>query len=376
MTIPKYSVVIPCRNEELTIGICIKKIQKVFEKNKIKGEIIVSDSSSDRSAEIAESLGAKVIKHNKVGYGNAYLEGFKHVKGKYIIIGDADNTYDFFEIPKFIESLKSNDFIIGNRFKGKMEKGSMPWLHRYIGNPILSLILRILFKTKIKDTHCGFRAIKKEELDKLNLVTPGMEFASEMIIKSIKNNLKIKEIPVNYGKRLGESKLRSFNDGWKHLRFMLLYSPNYLFFLPGIGLFSLGFILMLILLGGPIYIGRIMVDIHSMVLGSLFSIIGLQIIFLGLFAKTYAITHKLNKNDKFLNKVYKYLNLEKGIIIGGLILFIGFLINFDILLAWILNNFRGMGKVRIVIFGSTIMVLGLQAIFSSFFLSILGIENK
>jgi len=257
-----------------------------------------------------------------------------------------------------------------------MEKGSMPWLHRYIGNPILSLILRILFKTKIKDTHCGFRAIKKEELDKLNLVTPGMEFASEMIIKSIKNNLKIKEIPVNYGKRLGESKLRSFNDGWKHLRFMLLYSPNYLFFLPGIGLFSLGFILMLILLGGPIYIGRIMVDIHSMVLGSLFSIIGLQIIFLGLFAKTYAITHKLNKNDKFLNKVYKYLNLEKGIIIGGLILFIGFLINFDILLAWILNNFRGMGKVRIVIFGSTIMVLGLQAIFSSFFLSILGIENK
>jgi glycosyltransferase involved in cell wall biosynthesis len=372
---PKVSVILPCRNEEKTIGICIKKIQEVLEENKINGEIIVADSSSDRSAKIAKNLGGNVVKHNKIGYGNAYLEGFKHAKGKYIIMGDADDTYDFLEIPRFLEALKDCDFVIGDRFKGNMEKGAMPWLHKYIGNPFLSFVLRVLFKTNIRDAHCGFRAIKKKHLDKLNLVSPGMEFASEMIIKAIKNNLKIKEIPVNYSKRIGKSKLQSFNDGWQHLRFMLLYSPNYLFLLPGIILFIIGLVLMIILVKGPFYMGETMIDIHSMVLGSLLSIVGFQITFLGLFAKTYAVTHQLNKEDKIMSSLFKHVDLKRGLSIGAGILLIGFLINLDILIAWILSGFSNLGKIRIIIFGSTIMIVGLQVIFSSFFLSILGIEK-
>lgn len=219
----EVSAVLPCRNEEKTIGICIKKIMGVFEKESIKGEIIVSDSSTDSSAEIAESLGAKVIRHGKKGYGNAYLEAFKHINGRHIIMGDSDNTYDFDEIPKFLHYLrdKDYDFVIGNRFNGMMKKGAMPFLHRYVGNPFLSFISRVFFKTGIYDINCGFRAIDRELLGRLGLETTGMEFASEMVIKAVEHDARIKEIPVNYHERVGESKLRTVRDGWKHISFMV-----------------------------------------------------------------------------------------------------------------------------------------------------------
>ena len=218
----EVSVVLPCRNERETIGICIKKIKEIFKNNCINGEIIVSDSSNDGSDKIAKILGAMVIKHDKKGYGNAYLEVFKYINGKYIIIGDADNTYDFLEIPKFLDSLNQGyDFVIGSRLRGEILPGSMKWLHQYVGNPMLNAIFNLLFKTSLSDTHCGFRAFRKEVLDKLNLKHTGMEFALEMLTKVVKNNFRIKEIPITYYPREGISKLNSFRDGFRHLGFML-----------------------------------------------------------------------------------------------------------------------------------------------------------
>ena len=219
---PELSVILPCRNEEAALGSCITQIKKTIKRHNINAEIIVSDSSTDSSPKIAKQHKVKLIRHNKEGYGIACLEGFKHTKGKYIFIADADGSYDFNEIPKFLNQLKDgHDLIIGNRFKGKIEKKAMPFHHRYIGNPALSFILRIFFKTKVHDIHSGMRAISQKVLKKLNLKTTGMEFASEMIIQAAKKNIKIKEVPINYYRRLGTSKLKSFSDGWRHLKFML-----------------------------------------------------------------------------------------------------------------------------------------------------------
>jgi len=217
------SVVMPCRDEEATIKKCINKVKKVFKENKLRGEIIISDSSADNSAKIARKLGVRVIKHNKKGYGNAYLEALKHAKGEYIVIGDSDNTYNFLEIPKFLEALNQGyDFVIGSRLRGKIQPNSMKWLHQHIGNPLLTKIFNLLFKTNLSDTHSGFRAFKREILEKLNLKSEGMEFALEMITKVVKNNFKIKEIPINYYPREGGiSKLNSFKDGFRHLTFMI-----------------------------------------------------------------------------------------------------------------------------------------------------------
>ena len=220
------SVILPCRNEERTVGECIKKIRKVFSQKKIKGEIIVSDSSSDNSAAIARKMKVKVVKHDKEGYGYAYHEGFKVSKGDIIIIGDADGTYDFSEIPKLLAKAKNNDLVIGSRLKGRVHKGAMPWLHRYIGNPILSFILRLLFGSKVSDTQSGFRLVRRDAWKMLDLKTQGMEFASEMIIRATKRKMRIAEVPINYyPRKIGsQSKLRTFRDGWKHLRFMILHS--------------------------------------------------------------------------------------------------------------------------------------------------------
>ncbi|MEK6835362.1 MAG: glycosyltransferase family 2 protein, partial [Nanoarchaeota archaeon] len=242
----KYSVVLPCKNEEATISTCINKIKKVLPKAEI---IVVDNNSTDNSALIAKKLHVKLIQEKKQGYGAALLRGFKEASNENIIMCDADNTYDLLELPKLIK-YKNYDLVIGRR--EYIKKGSMPFLNRYIGNPFLSYLLRKFFKLDVKDAHSGFRLIKKKVLEKLNLKTIGMELASEMLIKAAKNKLKIKEVPVTYYPRIGESKLNPFRDGWKHLRFMLLYSPNYLFLIPGLFLSVLGFLIMLILLKGPI----------------------------------------------------------------------------------------------------------------------------
>lgn len=369
------SIVLPCRNEEKALDFCLKNIKKVIRKNNIQAEIIVSDSSTDSSPEIAKRHNVILVKHDKEGYGNAYLEGIKHSRGEYIMMLDADGTYDFNDIPLFISYLDNGyDFVIGDRFKGKMEKNCMPWSHKYIGNPILSGILRILFKTKIHDAHCGIRAIKKSSFKKLNLQTKGMEFASEMVIKAVKNNLKIKEIPTNYYRRIGDSKLNSFRDGWRHLRFMLLYSPLFLFFIPGLILFLIGFFSFLWIYLTNSYLFGIILFYHPLFLSSLLLISGYQLIIFSLFAKTYLINHL---NDKpILNKFYKFISIESASIFGICLILIGLIIYSFIFFYWI-NGFKSFGLVetRNSILAFTLIILGIQTISSSFMLSILGIKK-
>ena len=340
---PEISIILPCRNEEQALPFCLNQIKETIKKYNLSAEIIVSDSSTDKSPEIAKRENVVLVKHDKEGYGRAYLEAFKFAKGKYIFMADADASYDFKEIPNFINELKNGaDMVIGNRFAGKMHEEAMTFSHRYIGNPILSFILRLFFNTKIRDSQCGMRAIKKEVLEKLNLQTTGMEFASEMIMKALKNNLKIKELPIDYYPRKGESKMRSFRDAWKHIRFMLLYSPMFLFFIPGIILFVFGTGLFL--------------TVHKYA-SSLLIITGYELIIFAGFAKIYSITHLEEKDARF-EKLFKHITIERAGALGILAIIAGFLVFSNSVLAL------------------TFMILGLQTIFSSFMLSILGIKEK
>jgi len=341
---PEISIILPCRNEQEALPFCLAQIKKTIKENNLSAEIIVSDSSTDKSPEIARSDPAVILlKHDEEGYGAAYLEAFKIAGGKYIFMADADGTYEFSEIPRFIKFLKNDyDFAIGNRFAGKMERNSMPFLHR-LGNPLLSGILRLFFGTKISDSHCGMRAIKKSAIKVLNLQTTGMEFASEMVIKAIKNGLKIKELPINYKKRIGCSKLKPMADSWKHMRFMLLYSPLFLFFIPGIFLMSLG--AELYLLSHPFF-------------SSLLIIAGYQLVIFSVFAKTYAIIH-LKEKSKFMDKIYRYLTIERASVLGILVILIGAIFYFPA-----------------PIIALTLAIAGIQTIFSSFMLSILSIKEE
>ncbi|MFH1849281.1 MAG: glycosyltransferase family 2 protein [archaeon] len=350
---PYLSVILPCRDEEATVGLCIKKIQGVLAREKINGEIIISDSSHDDSAGIARKLGATVVRHTK-GYGNALLEGFRHAKGTVILYGDADNTYDFNEIPKFLKAIKGCDLVVGTRLKGDIKKGAMLFLHRYLGNPLLSGITNLLFGSRLSDVHSGMRAIKAEALARLKLNTTGMEFATEMIIKAVKADLRVCEVPISYYPRVGESKLDSFRDGWKHLRFMLLYSPDYLFIIPGFLLLVLAFSL---LLYSTLSDGLLHLPVPFIF--SLSAIGGYQILLLGIFAKTYASVH-LGEHDPWIDLLNKHISVEKGIIIGSLILLTGLLVS----------------GFTLTITNLTVLIIGMQTIFSSFFLSILGIERK
>jgi len=373
---PEISIILPCLNEEQAIGYCINEIKQVIKENKLNAEILVVDNGSkDKSIEIIKQKKVKLIHEPKKGYGSAYLTGFSASKGKYLFFADSDATYSFKNIPRFINQLKKgHDFVIGNRFQGNIEKSAMSWSHKHIGNPILSLILRLFFKTNVHDSHCGMRAITKQALDKLNLQTKGMEFASEMVIKAGKRNLKIKELPIHYHKRKGKSKLKSFADAWRHLRFMLLYSPLFLFFIPGLILFLLGISSMLLLYFNNLQLFGITFFYHPMFLSTLFTITGYQLIIFALFAKTYAINH-LNEKPIF-NKLYKYITIEKASIFGFLLIILGVIVYLTILSKWLSTNFGDLQEIKNSILAMTLIIIGIQTIFSSFMLSILGIKEK
>ena len=373
----EVSVVLPCLNEETTIGECIKNIKNIFKKENINGDIIVSDNgSTDDSVRIAKSLNVRIVHQKLRGYGAVCLKGIHEASGEFIVIGDSDATYNFLEIPELIKPLKKGyDFVIGTRFKGKIEKGAMPWAHRYIGNPFLSFIVNRFFKTNLSDVHCGFRAFTKEAFDKMNLKTIGMEFASEMVISAVKNRLKIYEVPISYNKRKGKSKLKSFSDGWRHLRFILMYSPTYLFLVPGLFLFLIGLVTIVLLKQGPLSISDFNIDIHFMLLGSLLTLLGYHIVSIGLYARTYAITIGFEKHDNLIDFIAKYISLERGMVIGLTVFLIGLFISLKILVNWIHGNFSSMDEVRNIIFSMTILIVGIQTIFSSFFLSMLLVEK-
>lgn len=374
----EVSVVLPCLNEEETLGVCIKKIKKVFISENIKGEIIVSDNGSvDRSMEIAQAEGAVLVTEAKRGYGAAYQRGLREARGKYIVIGDSDNTYDFYDIPKFLRYLRDGyDFAMGSRFKGAIKKGAMSWSHRYIGNPILSGICRLFFRTKLSDIHCGMRAFTSGAYRKMHLRALGMEFATEMVVSALRNNLKIYEIPIDYYPRKGESKLIPLADAWRHIRFMLLFCPAWLYFIPGLSGFVLSIFILLLLLKGPfLFLGRYW-DIHLMVFASAMSILSYQILHLGVYAHTFAIRQGFLKYDAVTLFFKRRFNLEKGIFLGGGIFLIGFMIMLFIFLEWFSKNFGALYRIRESIAAMTMLVIGLQTIFSSFFISLLFIERK
>lgn len=378
MKTPEISIVMPCLNEERGIGISIKKAKEAIKKNKLSAEIIVSDNgSTDNSVKIAKKLGARVVFQKRKGYGAAYLKGLSAAKGRYIVMGDSDDTYDFRDIPKFIKPLREGyDVVMGSRFKGKILKGAMTWSHRYIGNPILSGMLRLMFGTSVSDSHCGMRSFTREAYKKMNLKTTGMEFASEMVVKALYKKLKIAEVPITYHPRKGDSKLVGLKDAWRHLRFMLMYSPNYLFLLPGSILFILGFVTMIALLKGPIYIFNHGFDIHVLILASLFSILGFQIIISGFYAKIFAFTQKLNSHSRLLKILFKHFNLERGITLGIILVLIGIVINLSIFIFWANMGFGQLEALRPEIFASTIIIIGFQLIFSSFLFSIMGLMSR
>ncbi len=373
---PELSIILPCRNEEKALPFCLSTIKAVIKKNNLSAEVIVSDSSTDSSPEIAKENKVILVKHDKAGYGRAYLEAFKVARGKYLFLADADGTYDFNEIPKFLNELKKGfDLVIGNRFSRRMQKKAMPWSHKYIGNPALSAILRLFFKVKVKDTHCGMRAITRDALDKLNLKANGMEFASEMIIKAAKKRMKIKELPIEYYKREGESKLKSFSDGWRHLRFMLLYSPMYLFFFPGMILFLLGIVSMIFFYFNLINFAGIQLFYHPMFLSAMLLIIGYQLMIFALFSKSYAMNH-LEEKDKTIELLCRYLTLEKASLIGAIMGAVGIIIYLIIFIKWINSGFGELQEIKNSIIALTLIVIGIQTIFSAFMLSILSIKEK
>lgn len=382
MPSPEVSIVMPCLNEEASIGVCIEKARTACEKYGIDAEIVVSDNgSTDKSVEIAQSLGARVVHQPEKGYGNAYMKGFAEARGKYIVMGDSDNTYDFSEIDRFLEPLRNGyDLVMGSRFKGRILRGAMPWSHQYIGNPILTGILNLFFRASISDAHCGMRAFTKEAYQRMHLQTTGMEFASEMVINASKAGLKIAEVPITYHPREGESKLNSFQDGWRHLRFMLLYSPNWLFMVPGLTLLSMGFLLMLTLLVfGPIQIGTprfLHFNVHYTVLGSLLALIGFQIITLGVYAKVYSISEHFEQKSYAIDFIVRHFSLERGILVGSLTFIAGLLVNLYILFIWLARGFGGRLYLGEAVLAMTLMVIGLQTVFSSFFLSLMGIEKR
>ncbi len=374
------SVVMPCLNEHETLGSCIKKARETLNKLHIDGEIVVADNgSTDGSPQIAASLGARVVYESEKGYGNAYRAGINAAQGEYIIIGDSDDSYDFRDIGRFYEKLKQgHDMVMGTRLKGRIEKGAMPWLHRYVGNPVLTRILNVFFKSGISDAHCGMRAFTKSAYKKMELQTAGMEFASEMVIKAAMLKLDVAEIPITLHKdgRSGAPHLRSFRDGWRHLRFMLLHSPSYLYMWPGFFMFGLGMLTMLAVLLESIEFGGRIADLHIMVFGSFLSILGLQTIALGMYARIYAVTHDFIPQGQFLNKMFKLFNLERGLALGALVFLIGFALGLYIFIRWIQNDFSPVSELRFTVFASTFMIFGSQIVFSSFFLSMLGIERK
>jgi glycosyltransferase involved in cell wall biosynthesis len=368
------SVIIPCLNEAENIEQCVSVAQATMDLSGIAGEVIVADNGSeDGSAELARIAGARVVYEQRRGYGSAYIAGFGAARGTYIVMADADLTYDFEEIPRFLLELQAGaDMVIGNRMK-HIHPGAMPWHHRYIGNPLLSRLLNLLFHTGVHDAHCGMRAFRRDRLEKLALRTTGMEFASEMVVRAAKERLDIREIAIEYRPRGGESKLSSFRDGWRHLRFLLLHSPNHLFILPGALLAAFGALVSFTVLAHLPVLER-QWDLHSLIGGSLMLIVGTQLICLGVCAHAYA-TYFMGERDAWFDRARERLRLEHGLMLGSAIALAGLAMLVVLVLDWIARGFGSLAQERLAIFAATLLVLGIQVVFTSFLLSILGLRR-
>ena len=379
----ELSVVMPCLNESATVGACVKKALGAMQQLGIRGEVIVADNgSTDGSQRIAADHGARVVPIELRGYGSALHGGIAAARGLFILMGDADESYDFAQLDRFLGKLREGyDLVMGNRFQGGILPGAMPPLHRYLGNPVLTGIGRLFFKSPVGDFHCGLRAFRKDAIEGLGLRTLGMEFATEMVVKATAFGLRVTEIPTTLAPdgRDHASHLRTWRDGWRHLRFLLLYSPRWLFLYPGIALFALGILLSAILLPGPRKVGNVVFDVHTLLFAAMTTLIGFQSVVFATFTKIFAISEGLLPEDPRLTRMYRYMTLEVGLIAGVLLILAG-------AGAWVLGleywRIRQFGPLdpektlRIVIPGVVCFTLGFQVVLSSFFLSVLGLSRR
>lgn len=367
------SVVMPCLNEAASVARCVAQARAALERSGLSGEVVVADNGSeDGSPALAAAAGARVVHAATRGYGAAYLEGLKAARGRYLVLGDADGSYDFAAVPAFVAALREgHDLVLGSRYAGQILPGAMPWLHRYVGNPVLTGILGLFFGQRVSDAHCGMRALTRDALERMRLRTSGMEFASEMIAMASRQGLAVSEIPITYHPREGESKLRSFRDGWRHLRFMLLLSPTPLFLVPGLAAITVGLAGLLALLPGPIRVGRLNFDFHFMFVASALAILGVQLVVLGLAAKTWARAELLDRGDRWLRFLDRWFTLERGLLLGLGVLAAGVGINATILVDWLRAGRGELFAVRPALAGLTLLVVGAQLAFGSFFISVI-----
>jgi glycosyltransferase involved in cell wall biosynthesis len=377
------SVVMPCLNESLTLGTCIKKAQATIDRLGIRGEVIVADNgSTDGSQSLAESLGARVVPIAARGYGSALRGGIAAARGRYVIIGDSDDSYDFTQLGDFVSSLNEGyDLVMGNRFHGEIRPGAMPFLHRFLGNPVLSWLGRLFFGCPVGDFQCGLRGFRKDSIDRLELQTTGMEFSTEMVVKATLFNLRIIEIPTTLSPdgRDRPPHLRTWRDGWRYLRFLLLYSPRWLFLYPGAFLLLLGAAISVWLLPGPRTIGRVTFDYHTLLFGAMAILIGFQSLNFAVFTKAFAVTEHLVPEDPRLTRAFRYVRLEAGLIVGMLLILAGGTTWIFGLSYWRSHHFGALDPektLRIVIPGFVSLTLGVQIVLSSFFISVLGMGRR
>lgn len=380
---PEVSIVMPCLNEAETLAVCIEKAQNYLRQHNVDGEVIIADNgSTDGSQEIAMNLGARVISVTAKGYGSALMGGIHAARGKYVIMGDADDSYDFENLGPFVEELrKGNELVMGNRFRGGIKPNAMKALHKYLGNPVLTGVGRLFFKSPCADFHCGLRGFSKEAILKLDLHTTGMEFASEMVVKATLNKIRISEVPTTLSPdgRSRPPHLRSWSDGWRHLRFLLLYSPRWLFFYPGLLLMLIGSLVGIWLLPGPQLIKGVGLDVHTLLYAALAVIVGYQSVIFAVFTKVFAISEGLLPDDQRVKDVFQRISLETGLRCGVTLVVAGIAGSVYALSNWGAHSFGPLNAsetLRIVIPAFTALTLGFQTIFSSFFLSVLKLKRR
>jgi glycosyltransferase involved in cell wall biosynthesis len=379
----ELTIIMPCLNEAETLAVCIDKAIDYLNRSGIDAEVLIADNgSTDGSQAIANAHGARVVNVQEKGYGAAIMGGIEAAKGRYIIMGDSDDSYDFSALDPFVEKLREGfELVMGNRFKGGVAPGAMPPLHRYLGNPVLTGIGKLFFKSPLGDFHCGLRGFNTEAIRQLNLKTTGMEFASEMIVKATLYNLRIVEVPTTLSPdgRSRPPHIRSWRDGWRHLRFLLIFSPRWLFLYPGLFFIAAGLLVMLWLIPGIRMIGGVGFDIHTMLYASASVIIGIQAVFFALFSKLFAIGIKLFPADDRIRWIMKQWSLERGLIVGLVLTLLGLLGSVDAVTGWRQGDFGAMSPtstMRIIIPSITGLVVGLQIILGSFFMSMLRLAHK
>jgi glycosyltransferase involved in cell wall biosynthesis len=379
----ELSIVMPCLNEAETLAVCIEKARASLRELNCDGEIIVADNGSvDGSQQIAARCGARVVNVEAKGYGSALMGGIAAARGKYVIMGDADDSYDFANLGPFVEKLREGyELVMGNRFKGGIKPGAMPPLHRYFGNPLLSGIGRMFFHSPCGDFQCGLRGFSKEAIERLDLRTTGMEFASEMVVKATLGRLRIAEAPTTLSPdgRSRSPHLRTWRDGWRYLRFLLLYSPQWLFLYPGLALMLLGAVTGLLILPGSLTFGSVHFDVHTLLYAAMAVVIGFQAVAFALFTKVFAVSEGLLPEDARLNRLLRRIKLEAGLSVGIVLLLFGLGSSTYALSDWGAHEFGALDPFRVmrmIIPAVTALVLGCQIILSSFFLSVLRLRRR